>query len=311
MGTLCLLYAGGFTTTIGAGMAFPDWPLSNGSLNPEGWVQDPAMRAEHGHRLLGSFVGSMMIILCVWTAKTEKRQWVRKLTYTGLVLVILQGLLGGARVLAVNVNLAIPHAVLAQIFLCTLATIALLHTKLWQSLPREPLSAVKSAKSIRNCGIALIAVILVQLCVAAVMRHHQAGLAIPTFPLSTADGDLLPQTWPFAISIHFAHRVLAVILTGVTLFYGYKLFRAQGNFQTKLWRTLAIGVVSFVLIQVLLGASVIWTLKRHPSLTTFHVIFGALFLTWTWLSVVLTHKGTRPQTSKSSITEPALQGAEI
>lgn len=269
------------------------------------------MRAEHGHRLLGSFVGSMMIILCVWTYRTETRKWVRTLTYAGLVLVILQGLLGGARVLAVNVNLAIPHAVLAQIFLCTLATIALLHTKLWQGLPKEPLSAVNTAPSIRKWGIALIALTLIQLSVAAVMRHHQAGLAISTFPLSTANGDLLPQTWPFAISIHFAHRVLAVILTAVTALYGYKLFRAQGKFQTKLWRVLAVGLVSIVLTQVLLGASVIWTLKRHPSLTTFHVIVGALFLTWTWLSVVLTHKGTRPQSSTRSTNEPAPQGAKI
>jgi len=35
-----LVTLGAFTTTIGAGMAFPDWPLSNGSLNPKGWLTD-------------------------------------------------------------------------------------------------------------------------------------------------------------------------------------------------------------------------------------------------------------------------------
>jgi heme a synthase len=281
-------------------MAFPDWPLSNGSINPAGWVQDPAMRAEHGHRLLGGFVGSMMIILCVWTYRTESRQWVRKLTYLGLILVILQGLLGGARVLAVNVNLAIPHAMLAQVFLCTLATIALVHSKLWYQLPLAPLPPADSiTASIRRWGVLLISLTLIQLSVAAVMRHHGAGLAIQSFPLSTAAGQLLPQSWPFAISIHFTHRVLALILTAVSLTYSYKLFQVASPHQQKLWRTLAIGVISIVLTQVLLGASVIWTLKRSPSLTTFHVIVGALFLTWTWLSVVLAHKGTRtpPQTA--------------
>ncbi|MFT4901822.1 MAG: cytochrome c oxidase assembly protein subunit 15 [Lentimonas sp.] len=314
VGTLCLLYAGGFTTTIGAGMAFPDWPLSNGSLNPDGWVSDPAMRAEHGHRLLGSFVGSMMIILCIWTYRREVRPWVRKLTYTGLVLVILQGLLGGARVLAVEVNLAIPHAVLAQIFLCTLATISLVQTQLWGRLPPEPLAGASRAALIRKWGIALIALTLVQLSVAAVMRHQGAGLAIPSFPFSTAEGALLPQSWPFAISIHFTHRVLALILTGVSVIYAYQLFQASqtASFQTRLWRVLAIGVVTLVIIQVLLGASVIWTLKRHPSLTTFHVIVGALFLTWTWLSVVLSHKGTRTQALNCSTdAEPSLKGAAV
>jgi heme a synthase len=31
-----LVLLGAFTTTIGAGMVFTDWPLSNGSINPEG-----------------------------------------------------------------------------------------------------------------------------------------------------------------------------------------------------------------------------------------------------------------------------------
>jgi cytochrome c oxidase assembly protein subunit 15 len=42
-----LVTLGAFTTTIGAGMAFLDWPLSNGSVNPEGWLTDIAMFAEH------------------------------------------------------------------------------------------------------------------------------------------------------------------------------------------------------------------------------------------------------------------------
>ena len=89
------------------------------------------MRAEHGHRLLGGFVGSMMLIMCAWTLRKETRTWVKKLTVFALILVIIQGLLGGIRVLAVDVNFAIPHAMLAQIFLCTLATITLAHSQLW------------------------------------------------------------------------------------------------------------------------------------------------------------------------------------
>ena len=38
-----LVMLGAFTTSIGAGMVFPDWPLSNGTLNPAGWLQNLAM----------------------------------------------------------------------------------------------------------------------------------------------------------------------------------------------------------------------------------------------------------------------------
>ena len=55
-------------TSWQAGMAVPDWPLSFGSLNPEGWWGKFEVRLEHGHRLLAAFVGLCVGILCaaIW-----------------------------------------------------------------------------------------------------------------------------------------------------------------------------------------------------------------------------------------------------
>ncbi len=47
-------------------MAFADWPLSDGSLNPTGWWGDLMQRLEHGHRLTAETVGLMVGILCAW-----------------------------------------------------------------------------------------------------------------------------------------------------------------------------------------------------------------------------------------------------
>ena len=60
-----LVTLGAFTTSINAGMAFPDWPLSNGSINPEGWLRDISMFAEHSHRLTGAVMGLITIGLAV------------------------------------------------------------------------------------------------------------------------------------------------------------------------------------------------------------------------------------------------------
>jgi cytochrome c oxidase assembly protein subunit 15 len=61
-----LILVGGHTTTSGAGMAFPDWPLSNGSLNPAGWWENVMMRLEHGHRLSAGVFGVIAGVLCAW-----------------------------------------------------------------------------------------------------------------------------------------------------------------------------------------------------------------------------------------------------
>ena len=53
---------GAFTTSIGAGMAFPDWPLSNGSINPEGWLRDIYMFSEHSHRLFGMVIDRKSVV---------------------------------------------------------------------------------------------------------------------------------------------------------------------------------------------------------------------------------------------------------
>lgn len=66
-----LIMIGGHTTTTGAGMAFPDWPLSHGSVNPSGWWENLMQRLEHGHRLVAEFVGLLIGGLCAWVWRSK------------------------------------------------------------------------------------------------------------------------------------------------------------------------------------------------------------------------------------------------
>lgn len=61
-----LILIGSLVTTNGAGMAFADWPLSSGSLNPDGWWSHFLQRLEHGHRLFAELTGCLVGILCAW-----------------------------------------------------------------------------------------------------------------------------------------------------------------------------------------------------------------------------------------------------
>ena len=293
--TLVLLYAGGFTTTIGAGMVFPDWPLSNGSLNPPGWTTDQAMMAEHGHRLLGATVGTLCIILVVWMWKAEPRAWLRRLSYFALGLVIFQGLLGGARVLLVNVDLAKVHGVTAQIFLCTLAAIAVGSSAWWQRIrdPREP-SAQRRWKLLRTGGLLICLLTMIQLVLGTVMRHRGAGLALPYFPHSSPDGSFLPVSWNWATQIHFAHRVLALILFILLAAWVISLLRSP--LVTGTVKNLALAAFVLINVQIILGAGIIWS-TRAPIQTTLHVLNGAVFLSVAW---AITFSFFKPNLEKES-----------
>ena len=62
----CLIWVGAAVTTTGSGMAFSDWPLSNGSVNPSGWLSFPPQLLEHGHRLLATTTGLLVLAMFLW-----------------------------------------------------------------------------------------------------------------------------------------------------------------------------------------------------------------------------------------------------
>lgn len=278
--TLVLLYAGGFTTTIGAGMVFPDWPLSNGSLNPPGWTTDQAMLAEHGHRLLGATVGTLCIILAIWMGRVERRRWLRWLSYGALALVIVQGLLGGARVLLVNLDLAKVHGVTAQIFLCTLTAIAVGASAWWRRL-EGPVGAEAMGRwrLFRRMGLGICLLTMIQLVIGAIMRHRGAGLSIPYFPHSSPDGGLLPLSWNWATQLNFAHRATALVLFILLTLWVVALLRSP--LVIPVVKKLALTAFVVINLQVALGAGIIWS-ARAPIETTLHVLNGAIFLSIAW-----------------------------
>lgn len=287
-----LVTLGAFTTSIGAGMAFPDWPLSNGSVNPDGWLENIAMFAEHSHRLTGAVMGFITIILAIWLWRKESRRWLRNLGWTALAIVIVQGLIGGKRVLldslavpgfemTLGQMLRIPHGILAQVYVCVLIAIAAGLSRGWIER-RAPVSP-----GVRRAGIICVLLLLAQLTIAAAMRHNFAGLAIPTFPFSTSEGGLLPAHWDYRVTLNFLHRAMAVVLTVALIWFAIKLWRDGGA--TLAMRNGASLMIGLLVLQILLGAHVIWQL-REPHVTTGHVVCGAFLLATTFWLTCLAHR---------------------
>lgn len=298
LATYVLVWSGGLVTSKGVGMAVPDWPTTFGYnmfLFPVSkWVG--GIFYEHSHRLIGSGVGLMVIGLVVGAFIVERRKWVKVFSVVLLVAVIIQGVLGGLRVVLVKDHIGILHAMLAQSFFSALVVFCVVTsgafvTKRW-ALYDPSLKQVRWAFS-------LTLLVFFQLMLGATMRHEHIGLAVPDFPL--AYGQVVPDTSPEAmveinairhaegevplkpvyIWIHMMHRVVAVLLGVGIIAYAVSLRRAANPIR----RMGAIWAV-MVLVQFFLGAWTVWS-DKAADVATMHMALGALVLAW---GVVLTFR---------------------
>jgi heme a synthase len=318
--TLLLICSGGMVTSKNVGLAVPDWPTTFGYnmfLFPVSkWVG--GILFEHTHRLMGSLVGFLTIILAMWLWRRDDRRWVRTLGVIAVVGVILQGILGGLRVTMMQDQIGIFHACVAQAFLGLLVFIAVVTTKLWRSLTNDirTVEAVAPAKPelmqtvgsgelapplrirfspIKTLAIAITVAIYVQLALGATMRHQHRDLSILDFP--TANGAWIPDTSAAALAKINAWRdaralsdvsAFQIWLQMVHRFVALIIAIAIIVFCIRVWRErrgfvalkrLSLLWVVLVFGQVTLGAWVIWS-NKAADIATAHVALGAVMLSF-------------------------------
>jgi cytochrome c oxidase assembly protein subunit 15 len=294
--TLLLICSGGMVTSKNVGLAVPDWPTTFGYnmfLFPVSkWVG--GILFEHTHRLMGSVVGFLTIILTVWLWLSEDRRWVRNLGVVALVGVILQGILGGLRVTMMKDEIGIFHACVAQAFLGLLVVIALVTTKFWQAMDCRA-SVPDANPTVLRLALAITIVIYLQLGLGATMRHQHRDLAILDFP--TANGAWIPNTsaatlakvnaWrdarglsdvtAFQIWLQMAHRFLAFIIAIAVIAFALRVRRDATRFAAL--KRLALLWVVLVVCQIALGAWTIWS-NKAADVATAHVALGAVMLSF-------------------------------
>jgi len=169
--TFPLLFIGGLVTSKGAGLSVPDWPTTFGYnmfLYP--WSRMiGGIFYEHSHRLVASLVGLLTIALAVSFWLEERRPWLRWLGFAALLLVVIQGVLGGLRVVLLEYVLAIVHAGTAQAFFALTVSLALFTSPDWRRpLAEEPLA---DGGKVRRLCLMTTLMIYIQIVLGAVLRH--------------------------------------------------------------------------------------------------------------------------------------------
>ena len=299
LSTLGLIFAGALVKSHAVGLSVPDWPTTYGKHMFSFPFSDMVggIFYEHLHRLIATTIGMMTIILAVGLRFSNRPTWLKKLGYSALGVVILQGMLGGITVLYfLPPVISIFHGILAQGFLVITVIIGYSLSKEREHRISENPHGIESLlRSAYYLGIAVV----IQLFLGALMRHTGSGLAIPDFP--TVGGGWLPvfvssfldhinefmfendlnmvsmsQVW-----IHYSHRLGAVSVFLVTALFLFKMYKSN---ETQLLST-GMMLALVVLVQITLGASVIWTV-RNPLIASLHVVTGAGYLALVTLTVL-------------------------
>lgn len=280
--TFLLLLVGGLVTSTGSGLSVPDWPLSFGQWMPP---MEGGVLYEHGHRMVASFVGLLIVIEAVWLWKAESRRWVKAMGWAALGGVVVQGVLGGLTVLLrLPDAVSVSHAGLAELVFGTTVAIALVCSRSWTEADPADRPVDAGTPALATLAAATAVLVWLQILLGAVVRHTGAGLAIPDFPL--AYGQLVPPLGSRSVQLHFAHRVGALVVAGSIAWTALRAWRAPAG--GRLARPAGL-LAALVVAQIALGG---WTVLSHkdPIVTTAHLGTGALIFA---TSVVLALRARR------------------
>jgi len=173
--TSVVLFLGANVTTTESGDASPEWPTSWGGAWYMQLDELPAKLAtELSHRFGVPILGVFCLALLAGIFLRRLGPGARKLGWAVLALLVVQAGLGGLRVLEWKFpysaeSIAVIHAVLAQIFFCTLVGLLAMLSPARAAVPTRPLDADGIAL-IRRAGFAL-ALLFAQLVLGALGRH--------------------------------------------------------------------------------------------------------------------------------------------
>lgn len=254
--TFPLIWVGGLVTTYDAGMAVPDWPGTYGYnlfLYPwQTWIAGPwDLFIEHGHRLLGALSGTLTIGLVLAVFRWDGRVWLRYFSLGALAAVILQGCLGGARVLLDDRQLAMLHGCAGPAFFGVCVALCAVTSRTW----REATSGVRAARQtpglvetgwstkLPSLAVATTATAYLQLVIGALMRHIPVT-ASPVF-----------FRW-----IVFAHLFFAGVVTALVVAVAWLVVRRRTRLPAL--RVPAGLLAVLVLCQLILGCAA-WVVNYY------------------------------------------------
>jgi cytochrome c oxidase assembly protein subunit 15 len=295
-----LLLVGALVTSTGSGLSITGWP---------GLAADqsaPGVLLQQTHRLLAAVVVllSLAVVFAAW--RHDPRPWMKGLSVAAAALLIAQAIYGGmAVILLLPAYFSIFHAAFAQLFFALTVAMALFTSPGWfEGRVRDGAGSLADDRPLRLLELASTLAIYAQVLLGAGMRHSYApgglpaGLSIPDYPL--AFGRLLPldQISSAAVTLAFAHRLVALAAAALVTITVLRVYRRHRS-RASLARPASV-LALLVVTQVILGGLTVLS-GMTPMVSASHAAAAAVALA---AGVVLLLRSSRP------MLEPAAAAAE-
>jgi heme A synthase len=283
--TFALVVVGGVVRVSDSGLGcgpegsgFHGWPFCNGDVVPG---VDLNSIIEYTHRVLAAVVGILILLLALRAYRRYRSQ--RALVWTSgaaLVLVVAQGVLGGATVEeGLDETLVAAHLGLAMLLLGLLLYVRRLAGARPQSSDLGP----QGLGSLRPLAVAASALILCTIVAGGYMAgtqnygradyrlgdgaHHACGKEFPT-----CNGELMPFGEARLVDIHLTHRAFMYLATLLVLALVAVALRRRPSAGVARSAKLLGGLL---VLQLLLGALNVW-LEEYEALIVAHLALGTL-----------------------------------
>lgn len=283
-----------------------EWPLCHGKFIP---AHTLASMIEYSHRAISGAAGlfSLAAFVAFWLYRKHRKD-LQIYSLLALIFVMIQAFMG-----AMAVVYPASSAVMALHFgfsLIAFASSIMLILGIREEERRENASAVQEqtqpqarvSKAFRNLTWMATGYTYIVVYLGAYVSHTDSAGGCTGWPL--CNGRFIPEL-SGGVGIAFMHRIAAAILFMVILTVGHFAFRKHPNHPEI--RKLGVAATILVIVQVLTGASIVFTLGNYhvflfASLAHI-VVLASLFGVLCYLSVRTWQLSRVPRTVQENIQE--------
>jgi heme a synthase len=294
IGMLLVLLGGALVTKTGSGMGCGDsWPLCHGELIPSNIT--PELIIELSHRIVSGAVGIMVLILSIWTWKAIGHiRETKFLSVISFLFLVLQGLIGAAAVVwgqsptVLALHFGISLISFASVFLLTLL--------IFEVDKKFDADSLIISPEMRRHILGITAYSYVVVYSGALVRHKQASLACPSWPLCSERNFGIPMQlheW-----IQMGHRFLAGILLLWIIYVTILAVKHYKHQKIIYWGWIIASVLA--VMQAISGAFIVFTrLNLYVALS--HALFiSCLFGVLSYFVLL----NSRSKRNEASLKEP-------